>query len=372
MELNDGKIKVIAYYLPQYHPFKENDEWWGPGFTEWTNVGKAKPLFKGHYQPKVPADLGYYDLRIEEVAVKQAELALEAGVAGFCYWHYWFGDGRKLLEMPAERVLKTGSPDFPFCFSWANHGWWRKSWSSTGNGELLIEQTYPGREDIDNHFYYCLPFFRDRRYMRYNGRPLFFIYKHLDYKDISQFVERWNQLAVKEGLSDGFYFMTGLLSFDTLADARQKGLSGGIIDVNAREELIPSLGKRAWSFIRRKIGLPSTHPLKVDYLNLIKNAWSNDIFNRNDVIPQIMPNWDHTPRSGKYGTVFVNTSPDNFAKLLCKILPMVNRKENKLLVLKSWNEWGEGNYMEPDLKYGHGYISALAKQLLNQIQIENL
>lgn len=363
MELNDGNIKVIAYYLPQYHPFKENDEWWGPGFTEWTNVGKAKPLFKGHYQPKVPADLGYYDLRIADVAIKQAELAAEAGVTGFCYWHYWFGNGRMLLETPAERMLKSGAPNFPFCFSWANHGWWRKSWSSTGNSELLMEQTYPGIKDIDNHFYYCLPFFKDERYMRYKGRPLFFIYKHLDYKDISQFIDRWNYLAKKEGLSDGFMFMTGLISFDTLSDAKQKGLTGGILDVNARENLIPSFWHRALNFAFRKTGISSRGPQKTDYFKLIEKAWSNELLNQNDVVPLIMPNWDHTPRSGRNGNVYVNTSPEAFEKMLDKVLPLVKRKSNKLVILKSWNEWGEGNYMEPDLKYGHGFINALANSL---------
>lgn len=364
MELNDGKIKVIAYYLPQFHPFKENDEWWGPGFTEWTNVGKAKPLFKGHYQPKIPADLGYYDLRVEDVAVKQAELAKEAGITGFCYWHYWFGEGRKLLEMPAERMLKSRHPDFPFCFAWANHSWWRKSWSPSGNSELLIEQKYPGIEDIDEHFYYCLPFFQDERYMRYNGKPIFLIYKHLDYNNISQFVHRWNELAVKEGLSDGFYFLTGLISFDTLSDALDKDLSGGILDVNAREHLIPSLLKRGTDFLKRKLGIPSIGlPHKVNYNKLIKKAWTNDLLDRNDVIPLILPNWDHTPRSGKFGQVYVNATPESFEKMLSKILPLVDQKENKLIVLKSWNEWGEGNYMEPDIKYGHGFIEALSKQL---------
>ncbi|MDE6273185.1 MAG: glycoside hydrolase family 99-like domain-containing protein [Muribaculaceae bacterium] len=364
MELNDGKIKVIAYYLPQFHPFKENDEWWGPGFTEWTNVGKAIPLFKGHYQPKVPLDLGYYDLRVQNVAIQQAELAKEAGVTGFCYWHYWFGNGRKLLEMPAERMLQSGQPDFPFCFAWANHSWWRKSWSPNGSSELLIEQQYPGLKDIDDHFYYCLPFFKDERYMRYNGKPLFLIYKHLDYANINQFIKRWNELARKEGLSDGFYFLTGLIAFDLFSDAIKHGLDGGIIDVNARLGGAPSFFKRAIGFIKRKIGFANFGlPHRIDYLNLIDTAWSNKDLDRNDIIPQIMPNWDHTPRSGKFGNVYLNATPKNFGRMLAKILPMVNKKDNKLLVLKSWNEWGEGNYMEPDIKYGHGFIEALANQL---------
>ena len=364
MELNDGQIKVMAYYLPQYHPFKENDEWWGPGFTEWTNVGKAKPLFKGHYQPKVPKDLGYYDLRVPEVAERQAELARSAGVTGFVYWHYWFGNGRKLLEMPAERMLQTLKPDFPFCFSWANHGWWRKSWIPNGSDEILMAQEYPGIEDIDAHFYYCLPFFQDDRYMRYNGRPVFFIYKHIDYKEVSRFIDRWNFLAKHEGVSDGFYFSTGLLSHDTLVDAKAKGFSSGILDVNAREKLIPSFTERVIDYAKRKLGIKDLGlPQKFDYLKLIEQAWTNDIYNQEDVIPMILPNWDHTPRSGKRGYLYTNTSPENFGRMLDKVLPLINRKQNKLIMLKSWNEWGEGNYMEPDLKYGHGFIDILRQKL---------
>lgn len=367
MELNDGKIKVISYYLPQFHPFKENDEWWGPGFTEWTNVGKAKPLFRGHYQPKVPADLGYYDLRVPEVAEQQAELAREAGISGFVYWHYWFGNGRKLLEMPAERMLQTGRPDFPFCFAWANHGWWRKSWMPNGSDEILMAQEYPGIEDVDAHFYYCLPFFKDERYMRYNGRPVFMIYKHIDYKEVAQFISRWNELAQKEGLADGFYFSTGLLSYDTLQDATDKGFSSGVLDVNARENLIPSFRKRAIDFVKRKMGLQDVGmPKKFDYMELVSQAWNNAIYDRDDVIPLILPNWDHTPRSGKRGYLYTNTCPENFGKMLTKVLPLIAKKQNKLLMLKSWNEWGEGNYMEPDLKYGHGFINML-KQKLNEI-----
>lgn len=239
MELNDGKIKVLAYYLPQFHPTPENDRWWGEGFTEWTNVGRAKPLFKGHYQPKVPADLGYYDLRVPEVADRQADLAREGGVAGFCYWHYWFGNGKKLLEMPAERMLATGQPDFPFCFAWANHSWWRKSWNPQVPQQLLLPQTYPGDEDVDAHFYYCLPFFRDKRYMRYDGRPVFIFFKHWDYPEVDRFMSRWNELARKERLSDSIYFIANVFHGETMADAISLGMSACALDVNARKTVLP-------------------------------------------------------------------------------------------------------------------------------------
>ena len=157
------KTRIIALYLPQFHPIPENDKWWGPGFTEWTNVAKAKPLFKGHVQPKIPADLGFYDLRLPEVGQQQADLAHEAGIEGFCYYHYWFG-GKQLLERPFNEVLASGKPDFPFCLCWANHSWSNKTWNRKSNmqsNSMLIEQTYPGYDDDYNHFMNVLPLFAE-------------------------------------------------------------------------------------------------------------------------------------------------------------------------------------------------------------------
>lgn len=157
------EVRVIAFYLPQFHPTPENDLWWGKGFTEWTNVGKARPLFRGHYQPKVPADLGYYDLRVPETRKAQAEMAREYGIEGFCYWHYWFGNGRELLDFPFKEVLKSGEPDFPFCLGWANHSWEDKQFNKEGNSKILMEQQYPGDTDYTEHFYSLLPAFKDPR-----------------------------------------------------------------------------------------------------------------------------------------------------------------------------------------------------------------
>jgi lipopolysaccharide biosynthesis protein len=161
--MNNQPARILATYLPQFHPIPENDAWWGKGFTEWTNVGKAKPLFRGHYQPRVPADLGYYDLRLPEVRQQQADMAREYGVEGFCYWHYWFGKGKQLLERPFNEVLTSGKPDFPFCLSWANHSWQDKQFSKEGTNRMLIEQQYPGEEDHMNHFHTLLPAFKDKR-----------------------------------------------------------------------------------------------------------------------------------------------------------------------------------------------------------------
>ena len=188
------KARVIAFYLPQYYPIPENDEWWGKGFTEWTNVGKAKPLWKGHYQPRVPADLGYYDLRIPEVREQQAELAREAGVNAFCYWHYWFGNGKRLLERVFDEVLESGKPDFPFCLGWANHSWYAKTWDKTGSDKLLIKQTYPGIEDAKEHFQFLLKAFKDPRYVKVNGAPFLYIFEPLSVpKEYIEWFRRWTK-----------------------------------------------------------------------------------------------------------------------------------------------------------------------------------
>ena len=156
-----SKPRVIAFYLPQFYPTPENDKWWGKGFTEWTNVAKAKPLYKGHYQPHIPADLGFYDLRVPQVREAQAQMARAAGIEGFCYWHYWF-DGRRILNEVFAEVLENKHPDFPFCLCWANHSWYKKTWTSSGHDQLLIEQTYPGLNDYESHFNAVLPAFKMR------------------------------------------------------------------------------------------------------------------------------------------------------------------------------------------------------------------
>ena len=202
------KPRIIGLYLPQYHPIPENDEWWGKGFTEWTNVAQARPLFRGHYQPRIPADLGFYDLRVPEVREQQAELACEAGLEGFCYYHYWFGNGKQLLERPFNEVLASGKPDFPFCLCWANHDWTNKSWIK-GNSmrmDSTIAKMVYSKEDHIAHFKALLPAFHDRRYMTVDGKPIFAVYAPHDIPDVEQFIETWQKLARENGLP-GIHFV---------------------------------------------------------------------------------------------------------------------------------------------------------------------
>ena len=360
--MEEKKARVIAFYLPQYHPIPENDEWWGKGFTEWTNVGKAKPLYKGHYQPRVPADLGYYDLRVPETRKAQADLAREYGIEGFCYWHYWFGNGKQLIERPFNEVLKSGEPDFPFCLAWANETW--KGFDhGLQNRNVLIEQLYPGVEDYTAHFYKVLPAFRDNRYIRVDNKPLFMIYKPLASGEINVFIRTWQKLAVENGL-EGIYFV-GQKNY--LENNLEKFWNVGVDAVNTirlNNYIVKhrSIFQKVISKFRKILnGVPLVYSYKIVskyFLNPEEDSVEN-------VFPSIVPNWDHTPRSGKEGFVMQNSTPELFGKHVKEAVKLVQNKkpENRIIFIKSWNEWAEGNYMEPDLKWGTKYLEYLKKHI---------
>ena len=374
------KARIIAFYLPQYHPIPENDMWWGKGFTEWTNVGKAKPLFKGHYQPRVPADLGYYDLRMPEIREAQANMAREAGIEGFCYWHYWFSSEKQLLEKPFNEVLTTGEPDYPFCLGWANHNWTNKSWEAGTRKvkeQTLMKMIYNDEEYV-RHFYSVLPAFKDCRYITVDGKPLFLVWRPLDIPDPNRFVKMWTELAHENGLL-GIHFV-GIaynlnpqdktlynLIHHQINNAAEKMyndvLNTGFDAVNSRgynlaEYCVLGIRNLVW----RRIGASfNYYPIsKCDqskinkYLYVEQDKWEN-------VYPTLLPNWDRSPRSGAKARIYVNSTPAVFKQQVKNAIELVKNKskEHKILFLQSWNEWAEGNYMEPDLVYGHGYLDAL-------------
>lgn len=368
MIVNDMNHKacVIAFYLPQFHPIPENDEWWGKGFTEWTNVGRAKPLFRGHYQPKVPADLGYYDLRLSEVRAAQAELAKEAGVTAFCYWHYWLGNGKQLLEKPLQEVIKLGEPDFPFMLGWANHSWVNKEWNSRDSSrayKMLIEQIYPGERDIIAHFYEMLPVFKDKRYLRIHGKLPFLLYKIEDIPDFQLFKNIWNKLAIENGLPE-FFFIAHSHSIANLSLPIYKDTEACCL---CRHDPVVFYDKKLTLFRRvvRKMKLCLKRPIGIyDYSEIIKKI-DTELYEQSKIYPAIVPNWDPSPRRGAGSLIYRNATPDLFYKHVKMTLNRIKNKddEDKIIFLKSWNEWAEGNYMEPDLKYGKGYIKALRKAL---------
>ena len=354
------RARVIAFYLPQFHPIRENDLWWGKGFTEWTNVIKGRPLFRGHHQPHVPADLGYYDLLDPQVRQKQAELAREAGVDGFCYWHYWFGNGRQLLEKPLQEVIRLGEPDFPFCLGWANHNWEKKLWNSEISPlskQLLAKQLYPGVEDIDRHFYTMLPAFKDPRYMRMDNRLVFLIYTPHENPLMQTHIERWQELAKKEGLG-GFYFIAQCRRKEELDMYRNLPFDALNYDCLFYFFNQGNLRKLAAHLFNWAI----TTPYKA-----VLNKYDTALITE-DVYPTIYPKWDTTPRRGYVGTIFTGSTPALFKQHVKQIIDATrpNTDGEKVIFLKSWNEWAEGNYMEPDTEFGHQYLEALHEALYDE------
>lgn len=351
------KARIIAFYLPQFHPIPENDKWWGVGFTEWTNVGKAKKLFPGHYQPRVPANLGYYDLRTPETRCAQAEMAAAYGVEGFCYWHYWFGNGKMLLERPFKEVLASGSPNYPFCLGWAN-----ESWKGFAHGlnqrQILIEQMYPGLEDHINHFYEVLPAFKDPRYINVNGRPLFFIYRPLDHPEMKEFINTWQNLAQKYGLK-GVYFVAQKTVLDDDDEINSLGFDA-IFPVRISAFMSARANNPLYRWYDRIKRRASRVPNITSYRDAMKHFLTAEM-SQERIYPGLYPNWDHSPRTGKKGVIIHDSTPILFRQHASEVLNLVKGKpfEQRIVFLKSWNEWAEGNYIEPDLKYGLSYLEAL-------------
>lgn len=367
------KPKVIAFYLPQFHPIEENNKWFGEGFTEWTNVGKAKPLFKGHYQPRVPTNLGYYDLRLPEIREKQADLAKEAGVSAFCYYHYWFGNGREMMELPLDEVIKLGKPDFPFCLCWANHSFYRKNWNPDSkllSQELLLRQEYGGDEDIISHFNRLLPAFKDKRYFRIENKLVFVIYNSKDIPDFLHFKSIWNSMALNNNLPE-FFFIAYTAVKNEIGEAPFIHFDATILSLINNAFLNNDYSKLAKvkHLLKEKIGEVLHRPQMVKKYSDIINFLTDEIESRDNIIPSIVPNWDLSPRRGTGATIFQHSTPEVFKKHVLNALRLVSKKgtERQIIFLKSWNEWGEGNYMEPDLRFGKGYIKALNEALSSNL-----
>ncbi len=371
------KPRIIALYLPQFHPIAENDEWWGKGFTEWTNVAKAKPLFRGHDQPRIPTDLGFYDLRLPEVREQQAQLAREAGIEGFCYYHYWF-HGKQLLERPFNEVLTSGAPSFPFCLCWANHDWTNKTWKrgkSLKKDSTIMKMEY-SVEDHIAHFNAVLPAFKDPRYIKVDGKPLFAVWAPRNIPEAKAFIDLWQKLA-KENCLPGIHFVGQ-------TDNAGKGLPGQQMDFYATDkskeyyqsvldlgyDAVMSSGfrratslyqgrlKMMWHIFRVKTA--GSTASKMDYTKLMRDYYVEEDRWEN-VYPTLLPQWDRTPRAGEKSEILVNATPEKFLETIRQAKEMIKDKEpeHQILFLKAWNEWGEGDYVEPDLTYGHGWLDAI-------------
>jgi lipopolysaccharide biosynthesis protein len=334
-----ARARLIAFYLPQFHPIPENDEWWGRGFTEWTNVVRARPLLPGHYQPHLPANLGFYDLRVPEVRAKQATLARAHGVEAFCYWHYWF-QGRRLLERPFDEVRASGEPDFPFCLAWANETWSRR-WLGEPR-DVLQAQTYSTEDDI-RHGEWLAHAFSDPRYLRVEGRPLFLVYNPADLPEPLATTTVIREESVRRGLPDPY--LVGVSSHRQ-GDWTQQGFDANL-------DFEPQLGV-----------LPGAldEGLKIyDYTLARRRMTERE--RGYEYHPCVFVSWDNTPRRGDEGIVFMNATPEAFETGLRDAVTLVQHqpRERRLVFVNAWNEWAEGNHLEPDERYGLGYLEAVAR-----------
>jgi hypothetical protein len=359
-------IKPLAFYLPQFHPTPQNDEWWGPGFTEWTNLAKAKPLFKGHQQPLIPADLGFYDLRLHQTRLDQAALAKKYGVYGFIYYHYWFGNGKMILEQPLNEVIDLGTPDFPICLCWANHSW-SKVWTGDEKS-VLINQEYFGPEDIAQHMAYLAPIFKDKRYIKVNGAPLFMLFD-ANIPNLSNFIQQYKQEARKYGIDDIYFVASNVVpdhvdlagaGFNArVSYAYNKALGNYVSQQGLFEKLSHKL----------KTLIQPNFPRIIDYQKLSETMVEIDT--QVDNYPMVVPNWDNTPRKENLGFILQGATPEQFKINLRKSIAYLEKKKDQLpeqfLILKSWNEWAEGNILEPDTQHGHAYLQALS-EVLNEVQ----
>lgn len=360
--------KIIAFYLPQFHSFPENDEWWGKGFTEWTNVRKSKPQFKGHIQPEIPMGNNYYNLLDSAVQERQAILAQRYHVDGFCYYHYWFS-GKLLMERPMENMLRNSAVNQPFCICWANEHWSR-NWDGQAN-KVIMPQNYSEKpEEWEEHFNYLLQFFRDERYICHDGKPIFIIYKPYLIENCHEMIEYWQQLAIKAGLPglyfgyqypesfahnhDGFDFG---IEFEPLYTSwRINSLS---FKNNGEKYLYAAThwawtARKMWNRLRRKV---YGFPIISDYDRIWQFILSRE--SRPQVMPGAFPAWDNTPRRGKHASVYFGATPEKFKCYMEKALVKADKAGAEFFFINAWNEWGEGAHLEPDEYNGYGYLEAV-------------
>ncbi|QUG87014.1 glycoside hydrolase family 99-like domain-containing protein [Bacillus nitratireducens] len=346
-------MKLIAFYLPQFHEIPENNLWWGKGFTEWTNTRAAQKLFPEHYQPREPSQDYYYDLTDENARKWQAEIAKQYGIYGFCYYHYWF-KGKRLLETPFNEVLRTGEPDLPFCLSWANEPWTRR-WDGTNN-DVLMPQDYGDEEDWKEHFYFLLTAFKDGRYIRIDNKPLFIIYRASIIPRCEEMLLYWQNLAKQNGL-EGIYFVHTL------------NIQPYVKGFDACVEFEPSYtGYLTHNSLNLEKVVDGYHQ-KFNVMDYDK-FWSN-ILERAEIKKNIKTflgafvDWDNSARIGDRALIFKGATPEKFSHYLTQQIKHTVNSNNEFLFINAWNEWGEGAYLEPDKKYGYKYLEAVKKSMEN-------
>lgn len=365
--------RFISFYLPQYHPIPENDDWWGKGFTDWINVSSGRPRFRGHYQPHLPADLGFYDLRLSATRLAQANLAREFGIGGFCYYHYWF-NGKLLLEQPLREVLAERKPDFPFCMCWANENWTR-AWDGLDR-DVLLRQSYP-KDDIPKHFSYLVDYFKDDRYIKVRGCPMFLIYRCDHIPDLENYLTAWRTLARNAGFPN-LYLCATTNGFTTSSerDIIRNGFDA-VIDFQPNREDFPTQSSLSHRLVRiarktlpggvyQRLKLHGSMANRISYRKLmeakIQARWPTDYVR----YPCVFPSWDNTPRR-KTPTVIQNTSPQDYGRWLRYAARTVLQypNEQRFVFINAWNEWAEGCHLEPDRHLGAAFLDETKKVILD-------
>ncbi|MDR1782651.1 MAG: glycoside hydrolase family 99-like domain-containing protein [Dysgonamonadaceae bacterium] len=361
-------MKILAFYLPQFHSIKENDEWWGKDFTEWTNVKSAKPTFKGQYQPRIPLNHNYYNLLDLKTLEWQANLAKKYGIYGFVYYHYWFEEGL-LLEKPAELMLRSPSVDLPFCFSWANHPW-RREWANKSN-EVLRKLTYGNSEEWERHFYYFLPFFRDKRYIRIDEKPLLILYNPAGVNEFPEMIELWQKLARKEGLA-GLTICHQENSFDHENEQNRRYYDYGIeFQMN---DAVHAFMKTSLAFAMERIltRIADVLPFlrcKATTMHYSYDTIWNLVLRKRPNGPTWFPgafvDWDNTPRRKNRGQLCTDVTPEKFKNYLSRQIKRAREIYQKdYLFMFAWNEWGESGYLEPDERNGYQMLEAVRDALI--------
>jgi len=374
---NNYKSKVIAFYLPQFHPIPENDASYGEGFTEWTNTRKAKPLFENHYQPRIPLNNNYYNLLDDGVMQKQAEMANEYGIYGFCYYHYWFKNGKKLLEKPVEKMLLDKTIDINFCLSWANENWTRK-WDG-GNNEIVVEQDYGDESDWEKHFQYLLPFFQDDRYIKIDGKPLFIIYKPGLIPNCGELVSYMRKRILDYGFP-GLFMCVQHPDYIFEADANvlfDKSIQFEPL-YTLKEESVKSIKSSIKSSVKKAMLKLGATKIVNDITNKRSNRaqtlvirdydedWNTILSRKVDekkFFAGCFVDWDNTPRNVN-GLAYKGACPDKFGNYFKRLVNKVNENyEDSYIFVNAWNEWAEGAFLEPDERNEYGYLEAVKRAL---------
>ncbi|HEM4974469.1 glycoside hydrolase family 99-like domain-containing protein [Streptococcus suis] len=374
-------MRPIAFYLPQFHAIPENDEWWGEGFTEWTNMKAATPLFEGHLQPRIPLDNNYYNLLDEKTMEWQVELAKKYGLYGFCFYHYWF-NGHMLLEKPMEMMLNNPNINFPYMICWANEPW-TNAWKADGNEKTLIAQHYGREKEWKQHFEYLLQFFKDKNYIVENNKPMLLIYRPEIIECLNEMLDYWNELAIEAGFSgiDFAYQQVSYYLLDNKDESRFKyrveyqpgyarydvqkqsaGLSQYLLPIKTKiRNIVYGFDKKAKTNLSSKL---TRQKLSFeDYDELCQSIINRKADDEKSVAGMFV-DWDNTPRRGDRGRVCLGSTPEKFQHYMTEQIKNVNENyQNDMLFIFAWNEWAEGGYLEPDERNKYGYLEALKESL---------